>query len=141
VSEWKYDSKNRVTDIEHLHAGALTSFFRYQYNSNDNRTAMTDRHGTRQYGYDALDRLTGVTFTPDTFSALSPSLGLRLSQRFCIIRRAGNPDFPARPHSWPLTPTPRLSGAVTKCPHGRPWLEAVRGTSCPARILKPETRS
>jgi RHS repeat-associated protein len=57
-----YDSASRLTDLNHSRIG--TSYERVQYtlDGNGNRTAMTDSFGTTSYSYDALNRLSSVTY-------------------------------------------------------------------------------
>lgn len=57
-----YDTASRLTDVNHSRIGTSYQRFQYTLDGNGNRTAMTDSFGTTSYSYDALNRLTSVTY-------------------------------------------------------------------------------
>jgi RHS repeat-associated protein len=56
TATYTYDPANRLTEIKY--SDGKTPTVKYEYNKDDDRTAMTDGTGTSKYTYDQLDRLT-----------------------------------------------------------------------------------
>jgi RHS repeat-associated protein len=55
-SIYKYDANNRLTDVSYADGSSL----KYKYDANGNRRSMSDLHGTTDYAYDHLDRVTSI---------------------------------------------------------------------------------
>ncbi|MBQ7650443.1 MAG: hypothetical protein IJS15_05750, partial [Victivallales bacterium] len=62
---YAYDMAGRVTAIEHHQPnGTVFAFFRYTYNADGQRVAMTTKDGVHRYAYDAAGQLLAATY-PD----------------------------------------------------------------------------
>jgi RHS repeat-associated protein len=69
-SSYTYDNAGRVRVIDTRKSGDLVSRFEYGYDANGNRETQLEQHGAEApestaYGYDALNRLEGVTLPPE----------------------------------------------------------------------------
>ncbi|MBI4803282.1 MAG: RHS repeat protein, partial [Elusimicrobia bacterium] len=63
ASAYTYDVTGRLEKLEHRKSdGILLNKFVYTYDSNGNRTSVTDSVGKYDYTYDKLDRLTKAVF-------------------------------------------------------------------------------
>jgi RHS repeat-associated protein len=58
ITHYKYNPANRLTEI--TYSDGKTPTVKYEYNTNGDRTSMTDGTGTTTYEYDQLDRLTAT---------------------------------------------------------------------------------
>ncbi len=58
IIEYSYDAKGELTNIYYPDGNQVT----YTYDAAGNRQAMTDWHGTTQYGYDQLKRLRMIAY-------------------------------------------------------------------------------
>jgi RHS repeat-associated protein len=61
-STYAYDSAGRVTSITHTKGATTLLSFAYTYDDAGRRTSVTTAEGTESYTYDALDRLTQVSY-------------------------------------------------------------------------------
>ncbi|MDO8803425.1 MAG: RHS repeat-associated core domain-containing protein [Elusimicrobiota bacterium] len=63
VGIYNFDSAGRLEKLEHRKSdGILLNKFAYTYDSNSNRTSVTDSVGKYDYAYDKLDRLVKAVF-------------------------------------------------------------------------------
>jgi RHS repeat-associated protein len=62
ISDRGYDDANRLLSVTNRDGGTLLSEFAYMLDAVGNRLEMVDDSGTTGYEYDALYRLTGVTY-------------------------------------------------------------------------------
>ncbi len=89
-SAYTYDIAGRLTQIDHADASETLARFAYTYNSNGNRTAVTESLHIGQpnesittitYGYDPLSRLTLADYSAgDDHSYTYDAVGNRLTQ-------------------------------------------------------------
>ena len=78
VTKYFYDPANQMTRLEHWNGATLVDSVDYTYDAAGNRKTMADPTGTTSYVYDALNRLTSVTFPgPKTVSYLYDNAGNR----------------------------------------------------------------
>ena len=73
TSSYSYDLLGQLTAIDHNSSGCLCTFqgYSYTYDAVGNRTAATNGAGTESYVYDALNRLTSVTYPNTDVEAFS----------------------------------------------------------------------
>jgi RHS repeat-associated protein len=59
---YSYDSAGRLLELLHKHGSTTLNDIRYTLDPNGNRTRMDDRDGATTFSYDAIDRLTQVSY-------------------------------------------------------------------------------
>ncbi|MEX2392245.1 MAG: RHS repeat-associated core domain-containing protein [Dehalococcoidia bacterium] len=81
-TDYVYDIANRLTDLTNTGPGPTTiADYHYELDAAGNRTEMTDLAGTHEYVYDALYRLTEVTYPdPETDAYTYDPNGNRLTK-------------------------------------------------------------
>lgn len=81
-TDFGYDNADRLTSVVNNKTGPVTlSSFTYTLDATENRTQMVDLSGTHSYVYDALDRLTQVTYPgPQTDTYSYDALSNRLTK-------------------------------------------------------------
>ncbi len=81
-TDYSYDNADRLTSVANKKPGPITiSSFTYTLDATGNRTQMADLSGTHQYQYDALYRLTQVTYPgPQTDTYTYDAVGNRLTK-------------------------------------------------------------
>jgi RHS repeat-associated protein len=62
TSSYAYDDAGQVESIVHAAGGTTLQSFTYTYDDAGNRTGLTSPQGNETYTYDALDRLTDVSY-------------------------------------------------------------------------------
>jgi RHS repeat-associated protein len=76
VAKHGYDNADRLTSLVNSKSGATVSSYAYHYTDNGNRDQQIEVNGglteTTTYGYDALNRLTTVSY-PDVGAGLGPA--------------------------------------------------------------------
>ena len=81
-TDYTYDNADRLTSVANKKPGPVTiSSFTYTLDATGNRTQMADLSGTHSYQYDALYRLTQVTYPgPQTDTYTYDTVGNRLTK-------------------------------------------------------------